>query len=205
MKLSFSTLACPEYSFSDMYAMATDLGFDGIEVRGLGRDIFDNKRNMPFAKENVGETAKMLSSLGLEVSCLSSDCCLRYPELFEENIRIITEYINAAKELGTKYVRVLGDNGPEATDEGNDEEVVKQLKAIVPIAEEAGVTIIIETNGVYSDTLRLKKVLDEIHSDNIKALWDIHHPYRFAKESPETTVQNLGMYIAHVHIKDSTT
>ena len=35
MKLSFSTLACPEYSFSDMYAMAKDLGFDGIEVRGL--------------------------------------------------------------------------------------------------------------------------------------------------------------------------
>ena len=204
MKLSFSTLACPEYSFSDMYAMATDLGFDGIEVRGLGRDIFDNKRNMPFAKENVGETAKMLSSLGLEVSCLSSDCCLKHPALFEENLRIITEYISAAKELGTKYVRVLGDDGPEAIDDGNDEEVIKQLKAIVPLAEKEGVTIIIETNGVYSDTLRLKKVLDEIHSDNIKALWDIHHPYRFANESPETTVQNLGMYIAHVHIKDST-
>ncbi|MBE6692966.1 MAG: AMP-dependent synthetase [Ruminococcaceae bacterium] len=204
MKLSFSTLACPEYSFSDIYAMATDLGFDGIEVRGLGRDIFDNNRNMPFAKENIGETAKMLAGLGLEISCLSSDCCLRYPELFEENVRIITEYITAAKELGTKYVRVLGDDGPEAVDDGNDEEVIKQLKAIVPIAEEAGVTVIIETNGVYSDTLRLKRVLDEIHSDNIKALWDIHHPYRFAKESPETTVQNLGMYIAHVHIKDST-
>ena len=49
MKLSFSTLACPEYSFSDMYAMAKDLGFDGIEVRGLGNDIFDNRHNMPFS------------------------------------------------------------------------------------------------------------------------------------------------------------
>ena len=205
MKLSFSTLACPEYSFSDMYAMATDLGFDGIEVRGLGREIFDNKRNMPFAKENVSETARMLSDLGLEISCFSSDCCLRYPELFEENVRIITEYINVAKALGTKFVRVLGDDGPEAVDGGNDEEVIRQLKAIVPIAEKAGVTVIIETNGVYSDTLRLKKVLDEIHSDNIKALWDIHHPYRFNNESPETTVQNLGMYIAHVHVKDSRT
>ena len=116
MKLSFSTLACPEYSFSDMYAMATDLGFDGIEVRGLGREIFDNKRNMPFAKENVSETARMLSDLGFEISCFSSDCCLRYPELFEENVRIITEYINAAQALGTKFVRVLGDDGPEAGD-----------------------------------------------------------------------------------------
>ncbi len=203
MKLSFSTLACPEYSFSDIYAMAADLGFDGIEMRGLGREFFDNAHNMPFSEENLEKTAKMLSSMGLEISCMSSDCCLRYPALYEENIRIIGEYIEAAKVLGTKYIRVLGDDGPEAVDDGNDEEVLRQLKAIVPMAEAAGVTVIIETNGVYSDTARLKRVLDEIHSDNIAALWDIHHPYRFAKESPETTVQNLGMYIAHVHIKDS--
>ena len=29
------------------------------------------------------------------------------------------------------------------------------------------------------------------------------HPYRFAGEKPETTVQNLGAYIKYVHIKDS--
>ncbi|MBR5780094.1 MAG: AMP-binding protein [Clostridia bacterium] len=203
MKLSFSTLACPEYSFSDMYAMAKDLGFDGIEVRGLGNDIFDNRHNMPFASENIRETARMLKSIGLEVSILSSDCCLRYSELFDENIKIVSEYIQAAKALGTKYVRVLGDDGPAPTDGGNDEEVIRQLLAIAPIAEEAGVTVLIETNGVYSDTARLKSLLDNIHSDNVAVLWDIHHPYRFMHESPETTVQNLGMYIAHVHIKDS--
>ncbi len=203
MKLSFSTLACPEYSFADIYSMATDLGFDGIEVRGLGDDIFDNKRNMPFATENLEDTVKKLSSLGLEVSILSSGCCLKHRELTEQNKELISEYIYAAKALGTKYVRVLGDDGPEAVDGGDDEEVLAQLKEILPIAEEAGVIILVETNGVYSDTARLKSVLDRAQSDNIGALWDIHHPYRFAKESPETTVQNLGMYIMHVHIKDS--
>ncbi len=203
MKLSFSTLACPEFSFADMCAMATDLGFNGIEVRGLGRDIFDEKHNMPFAKENLQETVKKLNSMGLEVACFSSDCVLRYPELADENKRIVTEYIEAAKALGTKFVRVLGDDGPHPIDDGNDEEVLKQLLDLVPLAEEAGVTLLIETNGVYSDTKRLKAILDQIHSDNVKVIWDIHHPYRFAKETPEETVQNLGMYIAHVHIKDS--
>ena len=203
MKLSFSTLACPEYSFSDMYAMAKDLGFDGIEVRGLGNDIFDNRHNMPFSSANIAETSKMLRSVGLEISILSSDCCLRYKELADENKKIVSEYIQAAKALGTKYVRVLGDDGPAPTDDGNDEEVIRQLLDIAPLAEEAGVTVLIETNGVYSDTARLKSLLDNIHSDNVAVLWDIHHPYRFMHESPETTVQNLGMYIAHVHIKDS--
>ena len=40
MKLAFSTLGCPDYSWSDIYAMAKDIGFGGIELRGLGDDIF---------------------------------------------------------------------------------------------------------------------------------------------------------------------
>ncbi|MBO5869489.1 MAG: AMP-binding protein [Clostridia bacterium] len=203
MKLSFSTLACPGYGFSDIYAMATDLGFDGIEVRGLGDDIFDNKHNMPFAAENLADTVKKLASLGLEIPILSSDCCLKHKALADENKRIVAEYIKAAKALGTKFVRVLGDDGPTAVDDGDDDEVLSQLLSILPMAEEANVTLLLETNGVYSDTARLKSLLDKVPSDNVAALWDIHHPYRFAKESPETTVQNLGMYIAHVHIKDS--
>ena len=36
MKLAFSTLACPEWSWKDIYPMAHDLGYAGIEIRGLG-------------------------------------------------------------------------------------------------------------------------------------------------------------------------
>ena len=40
MKLSFSTLACPGYSWAEIYSTAKDFGFHGIEMRGLGDDIF---------------------------------------------------------------------------------------------------------------------------------------------------------------------
>ena len=36
MKIAFSSLGCPDCSWTDMYTMAKDLGFDGIEIRGLG-------------------------------------------------------------------------------------------------------------------------------------------------------------------------
>lgn len=36
MKISFSTLGCPEFGWRDIYSLAKDFGFDGIEVRGLG-------------------------------------------------------------------------------------------------------------------------------------------------------------------------
>ena len=33
MKLAFSTLGCPDFDWPDMYLMAKDCGFQGIELR----------------------------------------------------------------------------------------------------------------------------------------------------------------------------
>ena len=85
----------------------------------------------------------------------------------------------------------------------DDEVVLRALKDVAPYAEEHGVILLVETNGVYADTARLRELLVRAESDSVGALWDMHHPYRFAGEKPETTVQNLGVYIKHIHIKDS--
>ena len=63
MKISFSTLGCPDFSWSDIYSMAKDLGFNGIEVRGLGDEIYAVKAK-PFTDENVADTAAKLAKLG---------------------------------------------------------------------------------------------------------------------------------------------
>ncbi|MDB4892416.1 MAG: Xylose isomerase protein barrel, partial [Gemmatimonadetes bacterium] len=34
-------------------------------------------------------------------------------------------------------------------------------------------------------------------------LWDAHHTFVLGKESPETSVRELGTYIKHTHLKDS--
>ena len=202
MKTAFSTLACPGYDFQDIYTMAADLGFDGIEVRGLGLDLFD-RRTMPFAKENIPATAAKLRSLGLKISCFSSGVVLSDASRREENLVEAKEYIRAAAALGTTFIRVLGEATPEPVLEIDDDELVLQLNELIPFAEQAGVTILVETNGAFCDTARLASVLNRCRSEYVGALWDIHHPYRYLGESPEKTVQNLGRYIRYVHVKDS--
>jgi fatty-acyl-CoA synthase len=88
-------------------------------------------------------------------------------------------------------------------DEVREEVVVAALKKLLPYAEEKNVTLLIETNGVYANTENLRSLLARLQSDYVGALWDIHHPYRYAGEKPEQTVQNLGAYIKYAHIKDS--
>lgn len=202
MKIAFSTLGCPDFSWPDIYSMAKDLGFDGIEIRGLGKEIFAVKAQ-PFTESQLPETKKKLSELRLEIPCLSSGCCLKYAEKADQNYQEILEYISLANKLGTPYVRILADLEPQPVGEVDDGVILAVLERLIPVAESKGVTLLVETNGVYADTNRLRGLLDHLASDAVGALWDVHHPYRYAGEAPGKTVENLGAYIKYVHIKDS--
>ena len=46
--------------------------------------------------------------------------------------------------------------------------------------------------------------MSTISCEGVGVLWDVHHPYRFMHEKPETTYQNLRPWLCHTHFKDST-
>jgi len=202
MKLAFSTLGCPDFSWNDIYSMAKDLGFDGIEIRGLGDEIFAVQAQ-PFTEPQLSKTIKKLAELRIKIPCLSSGCSLNSSENSLKNHEEILQYIKLAAKLGTPFVRILGDLSPQINGEVDDEVVLASIQRLIPIAEANGVTLLVETNGAYADTTRLCNLLNNIASDAVAALWDMNHPYRYMNEKPEKTVQNLGSYIKYVHIKDS--
>ena len=187
LKISFSTLACPDWSWPDIYSMAKDFNFDGIEVRGLGDEIFSVKAK-PFTESQLPDTVAKLKALGLEIPCLSSGACLKFKDKYAEAEAEILAYAQLAQKLGASYIRILGDLEPAPGGDVDDDYIAEALRKLVPIAEEYNVTLLVESNGVYSDTARLAKLLDNVASRKVAALWDMHHPYRYAGESPETTV-----------------
>ena len=71
----------------------------------------------------------------------------------------LKEYIELARKLKTPYIRILGDEKAAVDGEVDDAVVLAALKTLAPIAEEAGVCLLVETNGVYADTNRLKNLL----------------------------------------------
>ncbi len=202
MKIAFSTLGCPDFGWMDIYAMAKDFHFDGIEIRGLGQNIMATTAS-PFTERQIDKTKAKLTSLHLEIPCLSSGCCLKYPEKRGEVLSEIRQYVDLAAKLNTPYIRILGDQDPAPAGEVDDEYVAGLLSELADIAEPAGVTLLVETNGVYADTKRLAKLLDMVARPSVAALWDMHHPYRHLGESPRETVRNLGSRIRYTHTKDS--
>ncbi len=203
MKISFSTLGCPRWSWSEITSTAKDLGYNGIEVRGVGKDI--SVPSVPaFGKERIANTIDKLTALELAIPCLDSDCLIYLPEKKEQTLKEVKAYLALANKLSVPYVRVFAAAAvPEPVTPIDENFVAQQAKELADLAGSYGVTLLLETHGIWSDSKKLAQLLSTVGSDHIGALWDIHHPYRFMGESPDTTYNHLGPWIKHVHIKDS--
>ena len=138
MKIAFSTLGCPDFDWPDIYSMAKDLGFDGIEMRGLGDDLFAvNAR--PFRADQIDKTIALLARMHLTIPCLSSGCVLKDTENWPATREEIGDYIRLAARLGSSYIRLLADRNADREGEVDDEVVLAHLKEVLPLAEEKGV------------------------------------------------------------------
>lgn len=193
MKLSFSTRGWPKLSFGEMLDVALDMGFSGVEVYNLTKFDPLMGKDGPFHKYNTAATVRELREKGLSIPCLDTSFDISSDEKAVPSTKALIEIAHNAR---IPYVVVC------ALTE-NEDAVYAALEELLPIAEAKEVSILLKTSGIYSDTARLRMTLDRFASDHLAALWDVHHPYRDYGESGDTTIKNLGAYIAHVHMRDS--
>lgn len=202
MKVSFSTLGCPTWSWDDIVAMTKDLGFDGVEVRGIENEIYAPNCG-PFLPVNISNTNNMLKEKGLDISCLTSASYLFDKNNIDRNMKEAIDYIALAEKIGCKNVRVLGDEQPYPGENIDVDFVGNNLIELADYAEGRNVDVLIETNGVFADSNTMLKLLKKVSKPNVGILWDVHHPYRYMNEKIEDTYNKLKPFIKHIHLKDS--
>ena len=190
MKLSFSTRGWLDLPWQELLDTALDMRFGGIEVYNLHKTNLQEKGG-PFHKYQITATLRELRDKKLSIPCLDTSI-----DVSTEEIATVKELLSVAKAAQIPSVVVC------ALQE-NEERVRQALDTLLPLAESMGVVILMKTSGIYADTARLRRLMDEYASDYLAALWDIHHPYRDHGESGDTTIKNLGAYVQHVHLRDS--
>ena len=202
MKYGFSTMGCPEWLWKEVVTTAKDLGYDGIELRGLA-----NKMYLPstrtFSLENCELIRKQLEELELSIPCLSTAAFIYDKALQEAAQREMRDYINLAPLLDTPFVRVMADKEAAPGQNVDEAVVLENLREISGLAEDKDVMILVETNGVYADSRRMAGLMEKLDDPNVGVLWDIHHPFRYFGEAPADTYDRLKDWICYVHIKDS--
>lgn len=203
MKLAFSTLGCPDWTFGDIFSTASDLGYNGIEIRGIADEIYAPKIDI-FSQANINSTKEKFRKAGIEIPMLTPGAYICGNSDTDSAEFEVKDYILLAERLGAKYVRILGEKDPDPKIESPDfGALCKKYSSLCDFAAEHGVGLLIETNGFLADTKKMKSLMETVNKPNMGVIWDVHHPYRFYDESPEETIINIGKYIKHVHIKDS--
>lgn len=197
-----------EYPFLERIGIAAEQGFDAIEFWN-----WDNK-DMPAIKAAAG-------AAGIKIATFQSNRggTLINPNHRENFISGIKESLAMARQMNTKKLFLLTDElgedrgvkyqFPELNEHDKYESVLSGLQELAPLAEAAGVTLVLEplNNLVDHAGYWLKyssvgfELIRKVNSPNIRLLFDIYHQQVTEGNIIESLVNNLDV-IGHVHVAD---
>lgn len=137
-------------------------------------------------------------------SCIGN---LTDPAKHDEVVANFPNDIETAKKLNCKNVIALSGNFiPKVTRCQLTKNVIEGLKRVAPIAEKAGVTIVLELlnsavnhpNYYIDNSEDMAAVLRAVDSPNVKGLYDIYHAGIMEGNVTEKMLTNLDI-IGHLH------
>jgi sugar phosphate isomerase/epimerase len=199
IRIAFSTIACPDYTFAQVADAARRFGYDGVELYAL-----EGQRLTPgILSDRLDEARHALS--GIPIVSINSWATLSNPNLDERRIQEhqVARTFELANALHSPLVKVFGGEFP--ADREREEVLAYMAESLWRLAERAGdlgVTLVVETHDGFCRGADLGNLLSRVEHPRIGALWDVHHPYRMG-ETPEQTDRLIGGRVAHAHVKDA--
>ena len=193
MNLSFSTRGWNSLSWEEQVRDAEEMGFLGIEPYNIQDYPSLSGKGGAFHPFMQNETMRALRKSGLTIPCFDTYIDLSFENEPLDKALLV---IKTAAAMKVPYVAFCSLRDRENVVRNN-------LNRLLETAAEENVCILIKTVGIYADTNRLRKLMDDYACDELAALWDMHHPVRDFSETPDQTIRNLGGYVRHVHLRDS--
>ena len=202
--VTFSTLACPNWTVQEVITKASEFGYDGIEWRGGPQghvqpsSTTEQKANLRKMSADAG---LMLLAITAYTSFVSDN-----PEERQSNVDEVRRYADLAAELGAHYIRVFLGELPKNTNLTRKiyENIIDCLGRAAQHALSLGVGIAIEPHDNFARSSAIAPVLDRTKADSaLGVIWDIGNAFAAGEEPPE----GFGLLkerLAYVQVKDGT-
>ena len=205
MKLSFSTLGCPEWDFDRIIGFANQKGFQGVEFRGILKEMelyncpeFNNKDHIQISRRKMEDK-------NLSIVCLGSSVVLHEnvgPKRVEE-IDKAKKYIDLAVSLNAKAIRVFPDKFLSKTEKKiSIQNMIETFNSITEHAKGTEVNILMETHGELLQSNDILTVIENVSGKNAGLVWDMANMWSKTREPVGEMYQRLKPFIKHTHIKD---
>ena len=176
LKLSFSTLGCPDWTFDKIIDFARINQYGGIEVRGILHQM-----DLPLvpefsSTEAISTTMKKMNDHGLKFVDLGSSCALHFPKGDErtKNLDEGKRFIDLAAKLNCPYIRVFPNQIPKERDRQETLNlIIDGLKELGAHASNSNVTILLESHGELIYKKDLLYVMEGAASPHVGLVWDV--------------------------------
>lgn len=200
MKLAFSTLGCPEWSFEKVVSEAVRLGYGAVELRGLEGCLELGKLSELQPQNRVG-TKQILAEAGISFCSLDTSCSFHDPEKLKDALCEGREVIDIASDMEVPYIRVFGNSLPaEYSEEESLSRIADGIRELCLYAEGKNVQVLLEVHGDLVTPERLVRVAENVDRSEFGMIWDVEHISGCTHAQLYTAIKP---WIRHVHLKDS--
>lgn len=179
----------------DRLKLARDVGFEGLEVPPMDERAAKELRS---AAEEVGIELHSIIYGGWHAPLSSSD-----EKVIEAGLKGLEGALRTAKIVGADAVLLVpGIVNAQTRYIECYERSQRNIKRIMPLAEELGVTIAVENvwNNFLLSPIEFARYVDEFKSKWVRAYFDVGNIVKFG--FPEDWIHTLGERIVKVHLKD---
>jgi sugar phosphate isomerase/epimerase len=204
--LSFSTLGCPDWSFNQITDFSAVHGYDGIELRGIQREMELTKVKELSTPQARQETLSIMRDKGLRFVDLGSSANMHIAESTErqKNMDEGRRFIDLAQQLDCPFIRVFPNTFPKDQDKAAAMDLmIKGLLELADHAKGSQVSVLVESHGDLVKIADLETVMKAAKHPNSGMVWDVTNMWTITKESPVEAYKALYPYIKHTHIKDA--
>jgi sugar phosphate isomerase/epimerase len=204
-RLSFSTLGCPDWTFDTILTFAVENGYDGIELRGLKRQLdlakcpeFNSTENILATRKRIEEKKLRIVDLGCSAAMHHADVTTR-----QKNLDDAKAFILLAQQLNCPHIRVFPNNFPKEQEKNQTIDlIVAGLRELGEYAKDTGVTVLMETHGDVIESSDIEKIMQSVSHPKVGLVWDIVNMWSVTREPPAQVYAKLKKYIHLAHIKD---
>jgi sugar phosphate isomerase/epimerase len=203
--LSFSTLGCPDWNFTQITDFAVKHGYKGIEVRGIQREMNLTQCEI-FKPQNLQATLQLMQEKKLRFVNLGSSATMHFAKgkEREKNLDEGKRYIDLAQQLNCPYIRVFPNLFPKDQERNETiDHISKGLAELGEYAKGSNVMVLMETHGELVQVDDLEKIMQSANHPQVGLVWDFTNMWTITKEEPATMYTRLKKYILHTHIKDA--
>ena len=198
-------MGCPDWTFDTILNFAASNGYNGIELRGILKQLDLPKCPEFSSKENILATRKLIEEKKLRIVDLGSSAEMHHADPAErkKNLDEAKSFIQLAQQLNCPYIRVFPNNFPKEQERNETIDlIVKGLLELGNYAKDYGVTVLMETHGDLVQSAEIEKIMQLATHPNVGLVWDVVNMWSVTKESPAQVYARLKKYIHHTHIKD---